>query len=95
MESLSLIQFVGLVGFLGYMTGFAGQQFGIIDGNGKAYSIINIISASLVLASLMEHFNLASALIQVSWIMIGTGGLIIRLIRSNRKTPRISEFLHP
>lgn len=81
MESLSLIQLAGLFGFFGYMAGFAAQQFSVIDGNSKAYSIINVVSASLVLVSLTEHFNLASALIQVSWIAIGIIGLTLRMMR--------------
>lgn len=82
METLSLTQVLGLFGFIGYMAGFASQQFGLIDGNSKTYSLINVGSASLVLLSLMEHFNLASALIQISWIAIGLGGLTIRIVRS-------------
>ncbi len=85
MESLSLMQFFGLAGFVGYLGGFAGLQAGWIDGNGKSYSLINIISAFLVLLSLMEHFNLASALIQVSWIIIGVAGLAIRVFRVRQK----------
>ena len=86
MEIFSFVQILGLAGFIGYMAGFAGQQFGLIDGNSKTYSLINVGSASLVLLSLMEHFNLASALIQISWIAIGLGGLAIRSIRT--KTDR-------
>lgn len=82
METITPIQLIGIAGFVGYMAGFAGQQFGIIDGNSKAFSIINIISASLVLVSLTEHFNLASAMIQVSWITIGLIGLTLKAQRA-------------
>lgn len=81
METLTLTQIFGLIGFVGYMAGFASQQLSIIDGDGKAYSVINIVSATLVLISLTEQFNLASALIQVSWIAIGSIGLLLRLLR--------------
>lgn len=60
-----------LAGFATYIGGFTAIQFGILDGNSRLYSLISITAASFVLASLVEHFNLASALIQVSWITIG------------------------
>ena len=84
MEAMTYIQMIGLAGFVGYMAGFAGLQFGIIDGNGKAYSVINIVSATLVLVSLAEQFNLASAMIQISWIIIGIVGLTLRILRDDK-----------
>lgn len=81
MEPISITQFIGLVGFITYMAGFAGQQFGLIHGDSRAFSIINIVAATLVLVSLTEAFNLASALIQVSWITIGLIGLTLRSMR--------------
>ncbi len=86
-ETLSFIQFCGLAGFVGYIAGFAGLQFGFLDGNGWVYSLINILAASLVLASLMEQFNLASALIQISWIVIGIAGITLRGLRKRNGSP--------
>ncbi len=76
METLSLMQLFGLVGFATYIGGFSAIQFGALDGNSRLYSVISVTAASLVLMSLLEHFNLASALIQISWITIGVGGII-------------------
>ncbi|MDD9910882.1 MAG: hypothetical protein OXR62_14485 [Ahrensia sp.] len=87
MESLSLMQLFGLAGFATYIGGFTAIQFGLIDGNSRLYSAISILAASLVLASLMEHFNLASALIQVSWITIGCGGIIWKTVSAKRTQP--------
>ncbi|MEL7272984.1 MAG: hypothetical protein AAGK33_06055 [Pseudomonadota bacterium] len=81
MEAITIPQFVGLLGFLTYMGGFAAQQFGVIHGDSRAFSILNIVAASLVLVSLSEAFNLASALIQVGWITIAAIGLTLRSMR--------------
>ncbi len=69
----------GLVGFFFYMSSFAALQFKWLDGQGLTYSLMNIAAASLVLISLTNEFNLASALIQVSWIVIGCVGLLLRI----------------
>lgn len=56
-------------------------QLGLVDGNGIRYSIAKVIAAALVLVSLTDEFNLASALIQVIWIVIGVSGLALRALR--------------
>ena len=68
---------VGILGFLTYMFGFAALQLRWICGNGPLFSTINILAATLVLISLAVDFNLASALIQVSWITMGSFGLLL------------------
>lgn len=68
----------GLVGFGAYGAGFALVQMDKVDGNGTLYSLINIAAAALVLVSLYQDFNLASALIQVTWISLGLIGLLLR-----------------
>lgn len=73
------MQQVGLAGFLVYIASFGAVQFGWLDGNGASYAGANVLAASLVAVSLVEHFNLASALIQGSWIVIGGFGLLIRM----------------
>ena len=74
----SLYQIIGVCGFFAYMIGFAGLQFGWLDGNGCAYCLSNIAGATLVLISLYHTFNLASAMIQVAWIILGLVGLYRR-----------------
>lgn len=81
-KNLPLSQIIGVCGFLFYIASFAALQFRIIDGNGVTYSVMNIVGAALLLISLMDAFNLASALIQVSWIVIGITGLCLRFFRA-------------
>ena len=81
-SSLNLAQAIGVAGFFVYLLVFGAVQFEFMDGNGSAYTLGNIIAASLVGVSLTVDFNLASALIQGSWILIGLGGLIHRFLKA-------------
>lgn len=78
MDQATFYQLIGVCGFFAYMIGFAGLQLGWLDGNGCAYCVSNIIGACLVLVSLSHAFNLASAMIQVAWIVLGLIGLYRR-----------------
>jgi hypothetical protein len=78
---LNIYQITGLAGFFVYLFAFGAVQFDWLNGNSAFYSACNILAASLVAVSLIADFNLASALIQGSWIMIGAVGLIVRLRR--------------
>lgn len=77
--SIGPLQIVGLAGFLVYISAFGAVQFGRLDGNGAAYSVCNVVAASLVGISLLAEFNLSSALIQLSWVSIGLIGIARRL----------------
>ena len=81
--NLSAYSAIGIIGFLGYLTGYSLLQFRLIDGNSTLYSVISVSSATLVLISLSENFNLASALIQTSWIVIGSCGIFLRIFRAD------------
>ena len=80
-EALSLFNYLGLLGFVTYLTSFGALQFRIIDGNSIFYTLLNVLAATLVLISLTVDFNLASALIQITWIIFGVVGLVFRLYR--------------
>lgn len=66
----------GLLGLITYLVSYALLQLGFVRGSGYAYAMLNIAAAILVLISLAESFNLSSALIQVSWILISAIGMI-------------------
>ena len=72
---------IGLAGVAGYIAAYTLLQLGFLDGNGVPYSIANVAAASLVLISLTQDFNLASAITQVVWIVIGVTGLLLRLMQ--------------
>ena len=68
------LELIGVGGFLCYFFAFGAVQFGRLDGNSAIYSVANIVAAVLVSISILSEFNLSSALIQGSWIVIGLVG---------------------
>lgn len=76
---------LGLAGFAAYMVSYALVQVGRMDGNGLAYTWVNLTGASLVLVSLLDAFNLASALTQVAWIVVSVLGLGRRAVTRFRR----------
>ncbi|QGX99240.1 hypothetical protein EI983_13585 [Roseovarius faecimaris] len=81
------LQTIGVVGFLTYIIGFKLVQTGHLCGNGVGFALTNVIAACLVLVSLVGAFNLASFLIQVSYILIGLYGIGMRLAKARRTQP--------
>lgn len=75
-------QITGLIGTFGYIFSYFLVQFGYISAPGYWYCFLNILSAGLVGVSLFHEFNLPSALIQISWILISVGGIAKLLSRS-------------
>lgn len=66
---------IGLVGVVLYIAAYAALQLGLVQGSGYTYTVTNLVAALLVLVSLMESFNLSSAIIQITWIAISIFGL--------------------
>ena len=85
--TLNAYQVCGMVGFLIYIISFAAQQMGHLCGNGFLYPAFKVAAASMVLISLSDAFNLASALIQTSYILIGLVGLGVRLGKEKKLRP--------
>lgn len=79
LTDLGTYQLAGLAGFIIYIFAFSAVQFNWMNGNSAAYSLCNVAAATLVAISLVADFNLASALIQGSWILIGLTGLALRM----------------
>lgn len=84
-QLLGPLDFVGVLGFILYISAFAAVQWGRMNGNSMAYSLANVTSSMLVAISLIAEFNLSAALIQVSVITIGISGLVLRLYRARLK----------
>ena len=78
---LGAYQSIGVAGFIFYIASFGAVQLGLMDGNRFTFTLLNILAACLVGISLFADFNLASALIQGSWILIGLIGLTLRFCR--------------
>ena len=74
-EIPQLSETVGMVGVLTYLASYFALQAGFIRGQTYTYATLNIVAASCVLFDLQTHFNLSSALIQASWILISMVGI--------------------
>lgn len=70
-----ILELIGVAGFVFYMLSYGLLQLGKISGQSYVYTLLNMLAAALVLISLLHQFNLASALIQISWIGISIVGL--------------------
>lgn len=66
---------IGIVGVSLYIANYTALQTGFVRGQGYVYPTICLIAASCVLASLMQDFNLSSAVIQITWIAISIIGI--------------------
>ncbi len=79
----SILELAGVIGFGLYVSNYLMLTFRVVTGNCIIYYMINVAAASLVLAGLMNSFDLASALIQMFWICISTVGILMR-VRSGK-----------
>lgn len=73
--TLTIWSAAGLLGVAIYLVAYGALQFGLIRGRSVTYTALNLAAACAVLVSLTEAFNLSSALIQVSWILLSLVGL--------------------
>jgi len=76
-------QIIGVIGTVIYISTYFLVQISWIKAPGYSYCLLNIMAASLVGISLLFEFNLASALIQASWILISIIG-ITKLVYNNK-----------
>ena len=84
MYAFSILDVAGIAGVGFYLGSYTALQLGMLRGDGYAYAILNAAAAALVLLSLKEAFNLSSAVIQVSWIVISLVGITRHYILTHR-----------
>lgn len=73
--ALTGLDILGLAGVAVYLFAYAALQLGFVRGQSYVYPGLNLVAASLVLAGLVQDFNLPAALIQVSFITISLVGM--------------------
>lgn len=74
-QTADLLNAAGLAGVVLYLGSYALLQAGMIRGSGYAYAVLNLCASGLVLISLTVAFNMSSAIIQASWIVISLLGI--------------------
>lgn len=65
---------IGILGSISIVSAYAYNVYAKTV-NGFVYNGINLLGALLLTLSLMVHFNLASLLLEIVWILIALGGL--------------------
>lgn len=72
------VTFYGIAGLLGvviYLGAYGALQLGLLRGGSLAYTLLNMVAAASILFSLLENWNLFSAVIQGFWILISFVGI--------------------
>ncbi len=69
--SLTLLDAIGLFGALLYLTSYVAVQTRKLDGNSLQFTAANTVAALFVLIGLFQNFNIAAAIIQITWVAIG------------------------
>ena len=72
---VSFADIVGTIGVLLIVFVYLLLQSDKLDPKGLSYSLTNTIGSVMILYSLMEHWNLASVVIEVFWILISLFGV--------------------
>lgn len=67
---------VGLLGTASVVGAYCLMQMDQLDTRGLAFNLINLVGAICLFLSLLVHFNLASFVIEVFWILASLWGLI-------------------
>jgi CRP-like cAMP-binding protein len=73
--SPELAQLIGVGGAISYLLSYALLQAGLLHGNSYTYAAMNGAGALMVMVSLIHAFNLASLLIQVSFLAVSVLGI--------------------
>lgn len=70
-----LANVVGMIGTFCIVAAYLLMQLNKLDPKGMNFNLINLVGAVLLLISLMVHFNLASVVIEVFWIIASIIGI--------------------
>jgi hypothetical protein len=82
---------LGLFGTVFYFLSYALLNLNKLQGNSYTYILMNLIGASLVLFSLIKHWNLSSVIIQGGWIIFSIIGIFNIYIRKRKEGKKFLE----
>lgn len=67
--------YMGLIGFVCYISAYFLLQIGLLRSSGYTYSVMNLAAAGSILVSLNRDFNPYSASIEITWCVISIIGI--------------------
>ena len=71
-----ILDLVGNIGVAVLVVTYLLLQLDQLKSNGLAYSLLNMIGATLILISLFVKFNLSAFVIEAFWVLISIVGII-------------------
>lgn len=87
--SPEVLDAIGVAGFGLYVLNYGLLTVQRVQSHQICYFVINALAAAMVLIGLLSAFNLASALIQIFWIVISVVAIFIRM-----RKPAEPQFTH-
>lgn len=78
-EYEQIYRFLGILGFLTYVSGYTILSIGWYDTRSISYFIVNLTASFLVCLGLIADFNISSLLIQVFYFTISVIAIAMRL----------------
>lgn len=85
--NLEWYDWVGLLGTVMILGGFALLQAGRVSGTGLVYQLLNLFGATGVLVSLLGTFNLSVFLLEAAWIVVSLYGIARSLRAKSKASP--------
>ncbi|MFK7836639.1 MAG: hypothetical protein AB8B60_10495 [Sulfitobacter sp.] len=84
---LDLAELIGVLGFVLYVSAYSMLTLRVLSTKSVSYFILNLTAASCVLIGLTASFNLASALIQLFWVVMSLIGITLHILRPMKAQP--------
>ena len=84
---LAWYDWVGLLGTVMILGGFALLQAGKLSGTGLVYQLLNLFGAIGILLSLLGKFNLSVFLLEIAWVAVSLYGIARSFKSSNKAKP--------
>jgi hypothetical protein len=85
---MTLPDALGIFGSLLIVFAYFANLRGVLATTGPAYSLLNLIGASLILFSLWSAWNVAAIVMEGFWAVISIYGLVRVLIARGQARPR-------
>lgn len=78
-----IVDIIGTTGVALILLAYFLVQTGRKTANDMLYPVLNLVGATLLLISLMVHWNTPSVIIEIFWIAISVYG-IVKILKSRR-----------
>ena len=81
----TLSNYIGMVGVIMVLYAYLLLQVGKWQQHRLRFSVVNLVGSIFILLSLFYHFNLASFVIEIVWLLISAYGAIKTMIKRHEQ----------